>query len=108
MTSPDDQLDSIFSQIGAEDQVDPAVFDQSLEAAFDHAGSGLDELIPDETDDVTDTDGDGDDLLGGDFEDAFDTSGDIDGGDTETDESDTTDFTDHTGDDYAPADDLDI
>ncbi|ORM34769.1 hypothetical protein [Williamsia sp. 1135] len=103
MTSPDDQLDSIFSQIGAEDQVDPAVFDQTLEAAFDHAGSGLDELIPDDTDNVTDSDGDGDDILGGDFEDAFDTPGD-----TETDDSDTTDFTDHTGDDYAPADDLDI
>jgi hypothetical protein len=103
VTSPDDQLDSIFSQIGAEDQVDPAVFDQTLEAAFDYAGAGLDELIPDDSDSATDSDGDGDDLLGGDLEDAFDDSGELD-----TSDADTTDYTDHTGDDYAPADDIDI
>ena len=50
MTSPNDPLSDIFSQIAADDAVDPAVFDQSLEAAFDHDGSGFDELVPDNDD----------------------------------------------------------
>lgn len=104
MTSPDDQLDSIFSQIGAEDQVDPAVFDQTLEAAFDHAGAGLDELIPDSDDSSTDSDGDGDDLLSGDLGDAFYTTDD----DADTSDTAPTDYTEPTGDDYTPGDDLDL
>lgn len=105
MTSPDDQLGSIFSQITAEDQVDPAVFDQTLEAAFDYDGAGLDELIPDAGDPATDTDSDGDDLLGGDLVDAFFTTDDSD---SDSPDADTTDYTDHTPtDDYTP-DDIDI
>lgn len=105
MTSPDDQLGSIFSQISAEDQVDPAVFDQTLEAAFDHDGAGYDELVPDSDDSTTDVDNDGDDLLGGDLGDAFDDTSDP--GDSA--DSDPTDYTDHTStDDYSPGDDTDI
>lgn len=103
MTSPDDQLGSIFSQITAEDQVDPAVFDQTLEAAFDHDGSGHDELIPDSDDSTTYVDDDGDDLLGGDIGDAFDdTSG------PDSDDSDTDYTVDTPTDDYSPGDDIDI
>lgn len=50
MTSDNDPLSDIFSQMAAEEMVDPAVFDQRLEAAFDHDGSGFDELLPDNDD----------------------------------------------------------
>lgn len=104
MTSPDDQLGSIFSQIASEDQVDPAVFDQTLEAAFDHDGAGFDELIPDSGDNATDTDSDGDDLLGGDLGDAFLTTDDTD---SDTSDTEPTDYTDTPIDGYTP-DDIDI
>ncbi|PXW30591.1 UNVERIFIED_CONTAM: hypothetical protein DES50_10767 [Williamsia faeni] len=110
MTSPDDQLDGIFSQIAAQDQVDPAVFDQTLETAFDYDGAGFDELIP-ETDttfsddtDTTDDDifvGDLTDELGGDYHD------DADDADTQPDSPDHTDhsdYIDHT--DHSAGDDL--
>ena len=103
MTSPNDPLSDIFSQIAADDAVDPAVFDQSLEAAFDYDGAGFDELIPDSDDSATE----GDlvaDVDGGDVDspdDVFETDdADIDG--------DVTDFSigpDLT-DDYSTDDDL--
>jgi hypothetical protein len=110
VTSPNDPLSDIFSQIAADDAVDPAVFDQSLEAAFDFNGAGFDELVPDSDDSSTEGDiggelhggTDGDDTL-------FDTddSGDTDDADTDADEY-TTDFTTgpDTADDYSAGDDL--
>lgn len=103
MTSPNDPLSDIFSQIAADDAVDPAVFDQSLEAAFDHDGSGFDELVPDNDDSSTEGDlvagVDGGDVDS--HDDVFETDdADIDG--------DATDFSighDLT-DDYSTGDDL--
>lgn len=105
MTSDNDPLSDIFSQMAAEEMVDPAVFDQRLEAAFDHDGSGFDELLPDNDDSSTE----GDPAVGVD-------GGDVDSHDDvfETDDTDpdgdATDFSigpDLT-DDYSTDDDLAI
>jgi hypothetical protein len=104
VTSPNDPLSDIFSQIAAEDAVDPAVFDQSLEAAFDYDGTGFDELVPSADDSATD-----DDLGGGDIlaDDVDDTTYDAD--DTDTDDTDSTDFTNtDITNDFSTGDDLTI
>ena len=110
MTSPNDPLSDIFSQIAADDAVDPAVFDQSLEAAFDYDGAGFDELVPDSDDSSTEGDLTGDQFVDADGDDPLlgtDDSGDTDDTDTDTDDY-STDFTgghDHT-DDFTAGDDL--
>ena len=103
MTSPNDPLSDIFSQIAADDAVDPAVFDQSLEAAFDYDGSGFDELVPDNDDSSTD----GDLVVGVDGGDV-DSHGDVFETDDADLDGDATDFSlgpDLT-DDYSTGDDL--
>lgn len=103
MTSPNDPLSDIFSQIAADDAVDPAVFDQSLEAAFDYDGSGFDELVPDNNDSSTE----GDVAVGIDGGDV-DSQGDVFETDDADLDGDATDFSlgpDLT-DDYSTGDDL--
>jgi hypothetical protein len=104
VTSPNDPLSDIFSQIAAQDSVDPAVFDQSLEAAFDYDGTGFDELVPSGDDSATDVDDSDGDLLVGDPDDAFYETDDTDT-DADTDNSDPSDFIDTT-DDFTAGDDL--
>ncbi|HEY9312226.1 hypothetical protein [Williamsia sp.] len=100
MTSPDDQLDGIFSQIAAQDQVDPAVFNQTLEAAFDYTGPGFEELLP-ETDATLsdDTDSTTDDPFVADLADDSFTDDSDDSDDSGTDHADYTPADDYTGGD---------
>jgi hypothetical protein len=99
VTSPDDQLDGIFSQIAAQDQVDPAIFDQTLEAAFEHTGPGFEDLIPEtESTFPDDPDDPSDDLFVGDDTDDFGSD------DPDTEPSEHSDPL--PADDYTPGDDL--